>query len=170
MKDSCSLLSSLLERYLDHEATAEERSSVAVHLQGCPACRNALRMMEEMGRLIKAPVDEAEQEEDFSRVWQRIEKGIQQGERAGWGQYLRLPDIASLFQKKIWIPAAAALIAIIVAITPSILKRGSSPSEASVVEYVESDSCNVMVYQLDKGNETVIWLFEGPAKEGSSTS
>jgi len=170
MKDSCSLLSNLLERYLDHEATAEERSSVEVHLQACPACRNALRMMEEMGHLIKAPVDEAEQEEDFYWVWQRIEKGIRQGERTDWRQYLVLPEVASLFRKKIWIPVAAVLIAMIVAITPSILKRGPSPSEASVVEYVESESCNVMVYQLDKGNETVIWLFEGSEKEGSSTS
>jgi hypothetical protein len=42
-------------------------------------------------------------------------------------------------------------------------------STLSVVEYVESETYNVMVYELETPQVTVIWLFEGPEEESSTS-
>ena len=46
MKDSCSSVSKLLEKYFDQEVTDKERLLVEGHLQDCPACQDALKSME----------------------------------------------------------------------------------------------------------------------------
>jgi predicted anti-sigma-YlaC factor YlaD len=40
MKDSCFVVSRLLEKYFDQEVTDKERLFVEGHLQDCPACRD----------------------------------------------------------------------------------------------------------------------------------
>jgi len=89
MKDSCSSVSELLEKYFDQEVTDRERLLVEGHLQDCPICRDALTSMEGLRTLIKVPVEEATQQEDFPWVWQKIERGIRLQEKAGWWQSLR---------------------------------------------------------------------------------
>ena len=75
-----------------------------------------------------------------------------------------------MLRKRVWIPAAAAIVAVVLSITPFLFKKAPSSSDLSVVEYVESQSHNVMVYELEKGDVTVIWLLEDPEKEDSSKS
>ena len=169
MKDSCAATLELLEKYFDHEVSDEERSGIETHIEDCPDCRDRLRTMEGLRHLLKAPVDEVEQKEDFSRVWLRIERGIQPEETPAWGESIRR-WIDLILRKRVWVPAAAVIVAIFLALTPSVLKRSPSSSDPSVVEYVESQDYNVMVYESEKGNVTVIWLFEGPEKEGLSPS
>ena len=169
MKDSCAAASELLEKYFDHEATEKERVSIETHLSGCSACRNRLKAMEGLRHLLRAPVDEMGQGEDFYRVWQRIEKGIEREEafsrRASVGRW-----IGAAFRRRVWIPAAAAIVALFLVLVPSALRKSPSLNDTSVVEYVESQNYNVMVYESDRGNVTVIWLFESPEKEESSPS
>ena len=171
MKGSCASTSELLERYFDREVTDEERSTVETHLQDCQACRETLEAMEGLRHLVKTPVDEADRKEDFYWVWQKIEKRIQQKEKPAWLESIsRWFRAGSILRRKVWVPAAAAIVALFLALAPSVFKKATSPSEASVVEYVESQNYNVMVYESEKGNMTVIWLFEGPETEGSSPS
>ncbi|OGP89314.1 MAG: hypothetical protein A2157_10435 [Deltaproteobacteria bacterium RBG_16_47_11] len=171
MKDSCSSISDLLEKYFDQEVTDEEGSLVDGHLHDCPSCQDALKTMEGLRYLIKAPIDEADQKENYYWVWQKIEKEIQREEKPAVRESIRRwLDITPLFRKKVWVPAAAAIVAVFLALAPSVFKKTPSSSEASVVEYLESQSYNVMVYESEKGNVTVIWLLEEPEKEGSSES
>jgi len=167
MKDSCSSVSRLLEKYFDLEVMDEERLLMEGHLQDCLACRNALRSMEELRTLIKVPVEEATQKENFPWVWQKIEREIRKGqEKLTWWQSLRSwLDVSPLFKKKVWIPAAATFVVLLFITAQIIFKETPSYSDASVVEYVESQTDNVMVYQLEKPKITVIWLFEGPEKD-----
>jgi hypothetical protein len=59
-----------------------------------------------------------------------------------------------------------AVALLIIAITsPLFFKETPSQLDSSVVVYLESDTNNVMVYEPEKENVTVIWLFEGPDKE-----
>jgi anti-sigma factor RsiW len=170
MKDSCSSVSKLLEKYFDQEAADEERLLVEDHLHGCPACRSALTSLENLRALIKVPVEEAVQEEDFPWVWQKIEREIRLQEKLTWWQTLRSRlDVSPLFKKKVWIPAVAT-VAVLLFITGQIIfqKTPSYPG-GSVVEYVESPTYNIMVYQPEKPKVTVIWLFDEP-EEGTSTS
>ncbi len=170
MTNSCSSVSTVLEKYFDQEVTDEERFLVEGHLQDCPECREALKSMEELRSLMRAPVEEAVRKEEFPWVWQKIEREIRLQEKPTWRESLRSwLDITPRFKKKVWIPAAATLVVLLFLTTQIILKKTPSYPEASVVEYVESQSDNVMVYQLEEPKVTVIWLFEGPTEDRTST-
>lgn len=169
MKNSCSSVSKLLEKYFDREVTGEERSLVEGHLGDCPACQEALERMEELGEAIRGPVEEAAEKENFQWVWQKIEREIRAKESVSGWESLRLwLDLSPLFKKRVWIPAVAMAMLILVTV-PFFFKKTPSLPGPSVVEYIESQTFNVMVYESEKAKVTVIWLFEEPEK-GSSTS
>jgi hypothetical protein len=168
MTDSCSSVSKLLEKYFDREVTDRERLLVEGHLQSCPACREALTSMEGLRTLIKAPVEEATQQEDFPWVWQKIEREIRLQEKVSGWQFLRSwMDLSPLFKKKVWIPAVATVIVLLFISTQVILKKIPSYSDTSVVEYIESETHNIMVYESEKAKMTMIWLFDEEDQESS---
>jgi len=167
MRDSCSSLSESLGKYFDQEATERERTLVESHLLDCPNCRNVLKRMEGLRDLIKIPTEEIPKE-DFQWVWQKVQREVRK-ERPTWRQSLwSWVDITLLLRRKIWIPAVASAVIIILFIAPLLFKNTPSYSGTSAVEYIESDSYNVMVYETEKGKVTVIWLLEGSEgpKEG----
>jgi anti-sigma factor RsiW len=166
MKDSCSSISAILEKYFDLQATDEERTLVERHLPDCPVCHEQLRLLEGLRDAIKTPVDEAVKEETFPWVWEKIGKGIRQERRPSWWESLRSwLDLSPIFRKRVWIPAAATAIVLLFFSVQIIFKKIPSYSEASVVEYVESETNNVMVYQLENPEITVIWIFEDPDED-----
>jgi len=170
MNKSCSSVSTVLEKYFDQEVTDEEKSLVEGHLQGCPACRDALKSMEELRTLMKVPVEEAVQKEDFPWVWQKIEREIRLQDKRTWWQSLRSwLDVTPLFRRKVWIPAVATAVVLLFFSTQTIFKKTPSYPDGSVVEYVQSQTDNVMVYQLEDPKVTVIWLFESPEEERTTT-
>jgi anti-sigma factor RsiW len=170
MTNSCSSISTVLEKYFDQEATDEERFLVEGHLQDCPACREVLKSMEELRTLMRGPVEDAVREEDFPWVWQKIEREIRlQEKRTRWQSLRSWLDVSPLFKKKVWIPAVATVTVLLLITTQIILKSTPSYPDASVVEYVESQNDNVMVYQLEEPKVTVIWLFEGPEEGRTPT-
>ena len=133
-------------------------------MSSLPGC---VKSMEELRALIKVPVEEAVQKEDFPWVWQKIEREIRSQEKLIWWQSLRSwLDVSPLLKKKVWIPAVATIVVLLFITTQIFFKKIPSYSGASVVEYVESETNNVMVYDLEKAKVTVIWLFEEP-EEGS---
>ena len=170
MKDFCSSVSKLLEKYFDQEVTDKERLLVEGHLQDCQACQDALKSMEELRTLIKVPVEEATQKEDFPWVWQKIEKEIRLQKNQTWWQSLHSwLDLSPLFKKKVWIPAVASIMVLLVITTQIYFKKIISYSGVSVVEYIESQTNNVMVYDLEKEKVTVIWVFEEPEEEAATS-
>jgi hypothetical protein len=170
MKGSCSSVSKLLEKYFDREATDKERLLVEGHLHGCPACRDALKSLEELSTFIKVPVEEAVQKEDFPWVWQKIEREIRSPKKLTWWQSLRLwTDVSPLFRRKVWIPAVATVVVLLFVTAQIVFKETPSYPDASVVQYVESPTDNVMVYQLEKTKVTVIWVFEEPERDQTTS-
>jgi hypothetical protein len=59
---------------------------------------------------------------------------------------------------------AAALIVVGLIVGP-VLLEDQSPLKISSVEYVESADYNVMIYEGEKGNVTIIWLFDRSDEE-----
>jgi len=126
--------------------------------------------MQTLRLLIKSPVVEAVERENFPWVWQKIEKGIQRKERLGLLDFLKSwLDVTPLLKRKILIPAAAAAIVLILITAPFLYEKIASYPVLSVVEYVESETYNVMIYELESPQVTVIWLFEGPEEESASS-
>jgi len=170
MKDSCSLVSKLLEKYFDREVTDKERALVEGHLHGCPACRNALKSLEGLSAFIKAPVEEAVQKEDFPWVWQKIQREIRLQKKLTWWQSLRSwVNVSPLFKRRVWIPAVAMVVVLLFITAEIIFRKIPSYPDVSVVEYVESETDNVMVYQLEKQKVTVIWVFDEPGKDQTTS-
>jgi anti-sigma-K factor RskA len=170
MKNYCSSVSKLLEKYFDQEVTEEERSLVEGHLQDCPGCRDALHSMERFRNLMKSPIEEAAERENFPWVWEKIERRIQLEERPTRWELLRSwLTITHLFKKRVMIPAVAAMVILILITAPLLFKKTTSYPSPSVVEYVESPTYNVMVYESENSKMTVIWLFEGPEQEHSTS-
>ncbi len=171
MKESCSSLLKLLEKYFDQEITEKERLLVEGHLQDCLACGNALRSMEELRTLMKIPFEEAVRSEEFPWVWQKIEREIHsRQEKLTWWQSIRSwLCVSPLFKKKIWIPAAMTGAVLLFIMVQVIFQKPLSYSDVSVLDYVESQTNNVMVYQLEEPKVTVIWLFEGPEKDQTTS-
>ena len=170
MKSECSSISKLLDKYFDQEVTPEERSLVEGHLPDCSACQMALDSMQNLRLLIKGPVEEAVEKENFPWVWQKIEKGIQRKERLGLLDSLKSwLDVTPLLKRKIWIPAVAAAVILILITAPLLFKKTTSYPPLSVVEYVESETYNVMIYESEDEKVTVIWLFNGPQEESSTS-
>jgi anti-sigma-K factor RskA len=111
-------------------------------------------------------VDEAARQEDFAWVWQKIEREIQDREKPSWRESIRA--WLGLFfpsRRRVLIPAVAVALLIIAITSPLFFEETPSQLDSSVVVYLESDTNNVMVYEPEKENVTVIWLFEGPDKE-----
>ena len=166
MKDSCSSISKLLEKYFDRETTPDEGNLVQDHLRQCAACQAQLKSMEELRATLRSPVDEAVKEETFAWMWQKIEREIQAREKPSWRESIRAWwDLSFPFRRRIWIPAVAAALLIIAIGSPFFFRETPSQTGHSIVEYVESHTNNVMVFESEKENVAVIWLFEGPEGE-----
>jgi len=60
MKDSCSSVSKLLEKYFDREVTEKERSFVEGHLRDCLPCQSEKRTMEKLRDWVKTTIEEAD--------------------------------------------------------------------------------------------------------------
>lgn len=170
MKDSCSSVSRLVEKYFDGEVTDKEKLLVEGHLQDCSACQDALKSMEGLRTLIRTPVEEAAEKEDFPWVWQKIEREIRSQEKLTWWQTLRSwLGVSPFLRKKVWVPAVATLVVLLFITGQIIFRKTPSYPDSSVVEYVESGTNNVMIYNLEKAKITVIWVFEEPEKDQTSS-
>jgi hypothetical protein len=170
MKDRCSSVSKLLGKYLDQEVTDRERALVESHLLDCRVCQSDLKSMEELGNLVKAPVEEAVRKEDFQRVWQNVQRELRLRDEPSWWTSLRAwLGITLPLKRKVWIPAVVTALILVVIAVPLLFKKTPSYSALSVVEYVESPNYNVMVYESESSEVTIIWIFEGQENHISSS-
>jgi hypothetical protein len=170
MEKSCASILKLMDKYFDREATDDERRRVEAHLPDCPSCRETLISMERIRDVVKIPVEGAVQKEDFEPVWYKIQRAIRLQERPPfWERVKESIRNAPLLQRRKLIPVSAAVAVILLILGQIFLQKTPSYPDPSIVEYVESNTNNVMIYQQEKPMVTVIWLFEEP-EEGASPS
>jgi anti-sigma factor RsiW len=167
MKHLCSSVSELLEKYVDQEVTDQEKTLVEAHLLDCSSCRDDLKSMEEISNVMKVPLEVMARQEDFDRAWLKIKREIRSEEKRSWWEVFRSwLGLPVLHQKRVWIPAVAAILVLIFVTVPLLLKKNPSLPVDFGVEYVESKTNNVMVYEVGPA-VTVIWLFEGDEEEAT---
>lgn len=168
MRKDCSSISKLIDKYFDRETSQRENEVVEQHLRECAACRERLKFMDEIKVALQRPVLEASEKETFPWVWEKIEKGIKVRPRwTLWESIKREFEITPLIKKKIWIPAAVMASLFFLLFFPGLFKKNSSSPPLPVVEYIESKTNNVMIYELENVKVTVIWLFEESELESS---
>ena len=166
MKKPCSSVFPLLEKYFDQEATEEEKALVEGHVEACQDCRSALASLGRLRNLVEVPSAAHARPGDFDRVWLEIQRKTRPEERLSvWETVRSWFDLSLLLRKRVWIPAVAVAAIVIVLMVPSAFKNSSSLPGQFGVEYVESDTNNVMVYEIETAKVTVIWLLEGPETE-----
>jgi anti-sigma-K factor RskA len=125
--------------------------------------------MEELRATLRSPVDEAVKEETFAWVWQKIEREIQAREKPSWQKSIRAwLGLSFPFRRRVWIPAVAVALLIVAIGSPLLFKETPSKTELSIVEYVQSDTNNVMVFESERENVAIIWLFEETEGESST--
>lgn len=164
MKSSCSSVSELLERYFDREVTGQEKTLVDAHLGDCSSCRDTLKSMENLAELVKVPSERMAEKVDFDRIWVHLHREARNREAVtSWF------DVSRLFRRRVWIPALVTALVAIVVMVPLLFKKSPSLPVQFGVEYVESRTNNVMVYEIEKAKVTVIWLLEGPEAESTTT-
>ena len=141
------------------------------HLSQCRACRGLVAEMEELGNLLKAPIEEAVRQGDFYRVWRNVQREIRENPRLSrWESFRSWVDASSLFRKRVWVPAlAAAMLILSFIVVPVLMRKDTSHMMLSAVEYVESPDYNVMVYEGEQEDVTVIWLFDRPDQEAPTS-
>ncbi len=166
MNRNCNI--ELLEKYFDNELTKDEKLLVEDHLKSCLICQYHLKGIERLGEMIKRPVDEATEREDFSLLWNKIERQLKPRVKP-WETIISLLDISYIFKKKVLIPAIATTAIILLVLIPLTYKKDTSISNRSVVEYVESKTHNIMIYESEKDKITVIWLFEEKMRESPNS-
>jgi len=160
--DDCLSIEKLLDKYFDQEATEEERSLIERHIHNCHNCQTILRALEEIREAVKNPVEEALKRETFPWVWEKIEKEIRLKEKPNlWHNLISTIGIPPLLKRRILVPALSMIIILILFMSQLFFKKTPSHLDQTVVEYIESKTYNVMLYEFEKSKITVIWLFEG---------
>ncbi len=169
MKHLCNSVSELLEKYVDREVTEQERALVETHLQDCSSCRDDLKSLEGLSNVMKVSLGEMAREEEFDRVWLKVRRGLRSEEKRSWWEAFRSGlGLSILLRKRVWVPAVAAILVLLFATVPLLTKKSPSLPADFGVEYVESKTNNVMVYEVGPA-VTVIWLFEGDEEEATSS-
>ncbi len=159
-----------MDKYFDGETSPKEQEMAEKHLKECPACQERLKFMSEVKVALQRPVMEASEKETFPWVWEKIEREIRFKPRWSlWESIKRVFEVTPLIRKKIWIPAAAVATLLLLLLFPALFKKNSSHLPLSVVEYIESKTNNVMIYELENVKVTVIWLFEETESDSSAS-
>lgn len=159
-----------MDKYFDGETSPKEQEMAEKHLKECPACRERLKFMGEVKVALQRPVMEASEKETFPWVWEKIEREIRFKPRWSlWESIKRVFEVTPLIRKKIWIPAAAVATLLLLLLFPALFKKNSSHLPLPVVEYIESKTNNVMIYELENVKVTVIWLFEETESDSSAS-
>ncbi len=127
-------------------------------------------MMAEIGRLVRSPIHEVCERADFEKAWTNIRREIRPREPSRLWESVGLWLKAScLSWKRAWVPAAAAALIVAGLIVGPILREDQTAFKMSSVEYVESSDYNVMIYEGEKGNMTIIWLFDRSDEEAPTS-
>lgn len=168
MKNQCASILKLLNKYFDQEDTPKERIFVEDHLKECLSCQKVLRSMKDLKSLINLQIREATRGEDLPWLWQKIERGIHLQEKETlWPSIQSWLSSSPLLRKKVWIPAVVTIGSFLLMSTQLFYKKIPSHPDLSVVEYIESQTHNIMVYEFEKPKVTLIWLFDVGDKDST---
>jgi anti-sigma factor RsiW len=164
---NCKKARQWISRDLDGELDARRKAGLAVHLEGCPACRGIRESWGRVGiRLREAPAVPAQTPE---AAWADVRRSIRKASDRASAPGLWVPVPAMR-----WAVVAAVVLVMGLFALRVLPWRGPArsaerlPAEGTKVEMVETDlpGAAPMVYEDAGTGLTVIWVVEGDNKEG----
>jgi len=168
----------LLQRYYDGDLTPDEERSVRTEVAKDQSAQRRLSELATLHELMQAPVLEAARGLDSDALFARIQAGIKQEQRLGFGERLRVLS-GEWFEHKrgVLVPAAASLAAaaaaLIILLVPREAKQpvGGEPMLAQLhgtsIENVDFGQSTGTVFEVDNEgvSAAVVWISddeEGP--------
>ena len=176
MKDPCS--QQTIERYLDGELGAGERTAVESHLRQCSRCSGALCALQRQAALIRAQLDSAVAQADFSGFDEAVFSKLEASSRASFWERLRERWQGSMTPVLRWAPAAAVLLIVVIWTAPMLINKDRTspvppkpihPQTASlspgtqnevVIKSIKYSGQRSMIFTVSPRNTTVIWLVD----------
>lgn len=165
---NCKRAHRLLDRYLDGELAHKAALQVEEHVKGCTQCGNYLKSARSIGQAIKASALVTRAETALSdRAWAHVKAGIESRERLSPGsRLLAWWRWLTFYPRPVWASAFAAAALVVALVTTNTARHQSTKLAHPVVEYVESQSSQVMVFMPEQSPITVIWFFEKAKAQG----
>lgn len=148
-----------LSRYVDGEATPQERQRVETHLLRCPGCRQFVQQQQQLARQLRREVAAARQAVDFERLERQITGAV------GRRPLLR----EKLFSWKMALPVAATAALALFFITSS-LHSPVPAGPSAVINSFTGRVSSVMILETPGSNRTVIWYSEETTEGNGSES
>jgi len=166
----CARTRELLDAYADGALDAAEETDVRAHLAACRlGCPEELRAIEAIGERMRAAVGAKVEAADFSRLWMKVEGGIEKEQAASFGERAKA-WFSELFTYRGPVLAAAAAAVLAVAIAFPLMRAytgkgpggGDGLGAAGLVDILSLESSGtVTVWPVaaDDGSETtIIWI------------
>jgi anti-sigma factor RsiW len=164
----CKQARRFLDRFVDGELADELASRVGQHASSCPDCggyvestRSISQAIKTAGMAVRSQASLSEQE------WGRLKEALTKKKRIfAENPFMNLWRWLTFYPRPVWVSAFAAAALIVALTTINMLHYGEASLSHPVVEYVESESSQVMVIMPEQSPVTVIWLFENAKATG----
>ncbi len=158
----CKQARRFLDRFVDGELADKIASRVEQHAGGCPRCGGYIESTRSIGRAINASGMAVRSQASLSeQEWARLEEAVEKKKRIFIeNPFLNLWRWLTFYPRPVWVSAFAAAALIVALTTTNMLHYGETSLSHPVVEYVESESSQVMVIMPEQSPVTVIWFFE----------
>jgi anti-sigma factor RsiW len=167
---NCDEIRELLGAWGDGELGQAEAEAVRLHVEGCSACAEERRQLDELNVSIKSMLA-SQQPIAFEPFWRGLERRISEKRSwpAGWLDRLRMPlgrpNLA-------WgIPALIGLALVLYSL--GVWKEPTPRNNFAAVESIDAYGRNVALLRENETRTTVIWLYqnqEGDNETSGETS
>jgi len=164
-----------LQRYFDEELSEGEAKVVRRHVDECDECSSRLSSLGKLHDLIHLAAEEMASSAELDKLFANVRSGIESGERAGFGERLRVLTSETIQHRKpVWVPLASAIAAAAAVLLVVFFSQGGSPDGAtdaamrlvipapgSEVVGVDFGANTGTVFEVEGGNGTpvaVVWI------------
>ncbi|MBN2494393.1 MAG: zf-HC2 domain-containing protein [Deltaproteobacteria bacterium] len=186
----CEDAGKLIERHLDGELGASGSLRLARHLERCERCRAKRDALQAQSRLLRAHIQAAVDEADFTGFEDRVMQGLAQQPSAPLFERMRIWLREALYHHRaIWITSLATAAILLAVLLPLLGEQSRAPqpepgtpparhephpresvaraNNELIIDSMEYGGQRSMIFTVSRNHTTVIWLYDfdetGPA-------
>ena len=150
----------LLNRFFDQELEPKEHALVSKHIGHCPSCQKVVREHQSVSTLFKKSLDRELAHADLAGIEERALALIRR-KRFPWPMQFK----ELLVSRRFYAPAAA-MVAGVLLFVALLSSPTPAPGPSAIITSFEGDVASVMILETPKSHQTILWISEGPARNG----